>query len=219
MTLVDGGAELTQHATLGRWYAHGEQLLGGACPIGLVADGGYVEPISQRSWSQLLADDECAHGRLAGDPTKPCGCWPTELPGFTLAIAPERELLEPTAVVHAATPDLMSVLTPRKEPLMLTAAPERLALPPGLPAPFGVKLDGTPRKRPGRKPKPVPAPEPDPVRMAIEAAANLEPVALVRPTSVVHLTDSSLLSKIVLDIDAEIARLEAAKARLLEVAT
>ncbi len=25
-----------------------------------------------------LADDECDHGRLAGDRTPPCGCWPTE---------------------------------------------------------------------------------------------------------------------------------------------
>lgn len=26
-----------------------------------------------------LADDECQHGRLAGDRTAPCGCWPGEL--------------------------------------------------------------------------------------------------------------------------------------------
>lgn len=25
-----------------------------------------------------LADDECPHGRLAGDKTPACGCWPTE---------------------------------------------------------------------------------------------------------------------------------------------
>lgn len=24
--------------------------------------------------------DECGHGRLPGDPTRPCGCWPSELP-------------------------------------------------------------------------------------------------------------------------------------------
>jgi hypothetical protein len=25
-----------------------------------------------------LADNECQHGRLPGDPTKACGCWPQE---------------------------------------------------------------------------------------------------------------------------------------------
>ncbi len=25
-----------------------------------------------------LADHECAHGRLPGDRTRTCGCWPTE---------------------------------------------------------------------------------------------------------------------------------------------
>lgn len=28
--------------------------------------------------SQLDAVNECRHGRLAGDRTPPCGCWPTE---------------------------------------------------------------------------------------------------------------------------------------------
>lgn len=26
-----------------------------------------------------MADMECMHGRLAGDETRPCGCWPDEL--------------------------------------------------------------------------------------------------------------------------------------------
>ena len=33
----------------------------------------------RRTWLlPALADFECEHGRLAGDPTEPCGCWPTE---------------------------------------------------------------------------------------------------------------------------------------------
>ena len=39
---------------------------GGVCPIeaGLIGQ---------------LADNECKHGRLPGDRTPKCGCWPTEL--------------------------------------------------------------------------------------------------------------------------------------------
>jgi hypothetical protein len=144
---------------------------------------------------------------------------------------PPAEVLEATSVAHPGTPDLMSILTPRKEPLMLVSAPERLALTVGertaLPAPeapHGVKLDGKPRKsragrKPKAKPKAKPAPvvrEPDPVREAIEVAALIElPAPAV--TSLVHLTASPLLARIVSDIDAEIARLQQARARLLAV--
>ena len=38
---------------------------GGACPI----EAGLLG---------RLADHECAHGRLPGDPTPKCGCWPQE---------------------------------------------------------------------------------------------------------------------------------------------
>jgi hypothetical protein len=102
--------------------------------------------------SLATADYECEHGRLGGDPTPACGCWRSELPA-------------PTAVVHVTTPDLISILTPKEAPLMLTAAPERAALPAGTPeAPFGLKADGTPRKRPA----------PSPERMAKMLAARKE---------------------------------------------
>ena len=46
-------------------YRAALQLTGGACPIeaGLLGN---------------LADHECRHGRLPGDGTPPCGCWPEE---------------------------------------------------------------------------------------------------------------------------------------------
>jgi hypothetical protein len=54
------------------------------------------------------------------------------------------------------------------------------------------------------------------VREAIEVAALIElPAPAV--TSLVHLTASPLLARIVSDIDAEIARLQQARARLLAV--
>lgn len=198
VTLVDGGAPVREVGwvqTETGSYVDESAAIGRLCGMG---------------WSFADADLECAHGRLAGDPTKPCGCWPTEAPDFKR---------EPTRVVHVATPDLMNILT-RKEPLMLNTGPERLALPAG--PPYGYKLDGTPRKsRAGRTPgkrltvvNPI-VPEPDPVRDAIEAAANLP--APPAPTAVAHVTTGTLLAKVIEDFDAEIARLQAAKATLLAV--
>lgn len=46
-------------------YAEARRQCGGSCPI----EAGQLG---------RLADNECKHGRLAGDPTAPCGCWPTE---------------------------------------------------------------------------------------------------------------------------------------------
>jgi hypothetical protein len=180
-------------------------------------------PILDRRPGLPFADDECLHGRLAGDPTPACGCWLSEV---------EPEILEPTSVEHPPTPDLMSTLTPRKEPLMLTGAqhdalaqdryehvpagelPERLALPAPeaasaaelapLVAPYGFKANGTPRKRP--------APSPERVAKMLAARGT-------KTTRVVHATTPELLTRIVEDIDAEIARLQAAKAKLLAVVT
>jgi hypothetical protein len=165
--------------------------------------------------SLATADYECEHGRLGGDPTPACGCWRSELPA-------------PTVVVHVTTPDLISILTPKEAPLMLTAAPERAALPAGTPeAPFGLKANGTPRKRPApspermakmlaaRKPKtaePVPAPEPTNAEV-LQGIADR--VANLHPTTIVHVTSSPLLKRIIAEIDDEIARLQSAKDALL----
>jgi hypothetical protein len=35
------------------------------------------DPIESGAWGKL-ADNECKHGRLPGDSTEPCGCWPQE---------------------------------------------------------------------------------------------------------------------------------------------
>lgn len=60
-------------------YQHGVRALGGACPIEMIESGGFASPIRETgALHELLADNECAHGRLAGDPTDRCGCWPGE---------------------------------------------------------------------------------------------------------------------------------------------
>ena len=46
---------------------------GGACPI----ESGVLG---------RLADNECAHGRLAGDRSAKCGCWPQEKNAPVIAI-------------------------------------------------------------------------------------------------------------------------------------
>lgn len=104
-----------------------------------VAEGGV--PLMAHHPGLPFADDECAHGRLPGDRTRPCGCWPGEVP------------------------DLMSTLKAAKEAATMTNDPE---------APWGRKKDGSPKARPGRRPKaeqptlaavpdpPAPEPEPDP---------------------------------------------------------
>lgn len=46
-------------------YRAGLRVTGGACPI----EAGVIG---------RLADHECRHGRLPGDRTRPCGCWPEE---------------------------------------------------------------------------------------------------------------------------------------------
>lgn len=70
----------------------------------------------------LLADDECAHGRLATDPTPPCGCWPNELhtEPEELVVTAITEAHHGSSATDAADPD----------------------------APYGRKADGTPRKKP-----------------------------------------------------------------------
>jgi hypothetical protein len=184
--------------------------------------------------SLASADYECEHGRVGGDPTPACGCWRSELPA-------------PTVVVHVTTPDLISILTPKEAPLMLTAAPERAALPAGTPeAPFGVKLDGTPRKsRAGRPVKLAPAPKlPPELELASAQPTPAEPTPPAEPTraeilgdiaervadvyvpapkpsivQIVHATNAPLLRRIIAEIDDEIARLEAAKAALIGVIT
>ena len=46
-------------------YEAGLNVTGGTCPI----EAGVIG---------RLADHECRHGRLPGDRTCPCGCWPAE---------------------------------------------------------------------------------------------------------------------------------------------
>lgn len=46
-------------------YRAAAKVSGGACPIECGTFG-------------RLADNECRHGRLDGDRSTPCGCWPSE---------------------------------------------------------------------------------------------------------------------------------------------
>ncbi|MGN6167719.1 MAG: hypothetical protein ACTHQQ_06060 [Solirubrobacteraceae bacterium] len=64
---------------------------GGPCPIEAGALG-------------RLADHECSHGRLPGDRTPLCGCWPQEQnyvrpPGQTRAPATRNGDMNPTPVM------------------------------------------------------------------------------------------------------------------------
>lgn len=51
-----------------------------------------------------LADHECQHGRLPGDRTPPCGCWPNEPDPAPVALfpVPDPILVVPTREVLAA---------------------------------------------------------------------------------------------------------------------
>lgn len=40
-----------------------------------------------------LADNECSHGRLRGDRTAPCGCWPGEARPVLAKLAPTPDLI------------------------------------------------------------------------------------------------------------------------------
>jgi hypothetical protein len=47
-----------------------------------------------------LADHECHHGRLPGDPTPECGCWPTAHQATVIAL--DRALRAPRASTRRA---------------------------------------------------------------------------------------------------------------------
>lgn len=197
---VEGGATTE---TLAERYREGERALDGACPLDFLADGGFCAPITHPSM-RLLADNECEHGRLPGDRldgeapnwphAHPCGCWPSELPRVTPVARPSIDL------------------TP-KEPLMLTVTtPERAAeeaapeVVPAVAAPAEVAAEATPDDAESR------------VREALAAAANVAPpTPRRRVTPVAHVTTNTMLGRIVADLDAEIARLQAARDALAEV--
>jgi hypothetical protein len=65
-------------------YRAAQQITGGACPI----EAGIIG---------RLVDLECRHGRMPGDDTAPCGCWPQE----GAAPAPTDDQASPPAA-HAA---------------------------------------------------------------------------------------------------------------------
>lgn len=57
-------------------YREAAAIIGG-CPLEYAAEGG--TPLIHRArLHELLADNECVHGRLPGDTTPVCGCWQTE---------------------------------------------------------------------------------------------------------------------------------------------
>lgn len=88
-------------------------------------------PVTYGTWMEAgvigkLADNECRHGRLPGDKSPACGCWP------------HHEL---------QAPDLMGVFhnATHPEDNVETTTPD---------APYGYKADGvTPRKKPAPSPE------------------------------------------------------------------
>lgn len=64
--------------------------LGGDCPIEAGALG-------------RLADNECSHGRLPGDQTPACGCWPQEITREPLPIAESLQVSEDRELVALGT--------------------------------------------------------------------------------------------------------------------
>lgn len=70
-----------------------------------------------------LVDNECPHGRLPGDATSACGCWPQE----------HEETVR--RMMRSRAP----AITTQEAGKLTEEIPD---------APFGYKADGTPRKRP-----------------------------------------------------------------------
>jgi hypothetical protein len=69
----------------------------------LTAEAGGVCPI-EAGFIGNLADNECKHGRLAGDKTPPCGCWSPHFEPMPepLAEVIELELIGPFAPARRA---------------------------------------------------------------------------------------------------------------------
>lgn len=173
-------------------------------------------------------DDECACGHIwQYGPEPPCDCpqWASmappwkqpapapkyEFPPLPLALPAPRPML----ALPAPVPDLMSTLKHAKEAAMATAIvpnPNQYDEPAGpVYAPWGLKADGSPRKRPGRRPgpqqgggrslavaPPAPTPEPDP-------DPDPDPVA-----GAVAVIDAEM-ARVRMERDAELARLAQAR--------
>lgn len=73
--------------SLAERYRAGEHALGGACPMGLLSDGGYCSPLNDTTnLFALLADNEL-----------PCGCLPGFPHGSMCQAAPPEPVSEPAA--------------------------------------------------------------------------------------------------------------------------
>lgn len=56
-------------------------------PSAADADGAVAD---KPLFGPYLADHECTHGRLPGDRSEPCGCWPQERKRAIAVISPEK---------------------------------------------------------------------------------------------------------------------------------
>ena len=70
-------------------YRKAMRQAGGACPI----ESGVLG---------RLADNECDHGRLPGDRSRKCGCWPQEDTTVIALTRPQRAQPPPGGVKRAA---------------------------------------------------------------------------------------------------------------------
>jgi hypothetical protein len=162
--------------------------LNGSCPI----ESGYIGKI---------ADNECSHGRLPGDRTRPCGCWP------------HYEYYRDPTVHERAVLAILSAPAITQEAMTL---PDEAINE----APFGRKADGTPRKRPR------PAWLDDPVRAEAAAAKRRKKTPAAEPAASNGAEPAlsqretgellQMLDRIEAEFDARITEIDAEEARLRE---
>jgi hypothetical protein len=198
-----GAACPTPHDALAPYRAWVDSLEGedpvDPDPIEVMAHGGHCQPLTRYPIHELSADLECAHGRVPIE-----GC--------------EHGCHEPKPFVRPApakppSPDLMQTLHDAKEQMMDAPNPD---------APFGHKADGTPRKRPAPTAEQLAAATAGRAKAraakANSAGAVLGAVLAPTPVTTEGPAQSPVLGRMVTELDAEIARLTAARDALAALA-
>jgi hypothetical protein len=176
-------------------------------PLEVLAHGGHCQPLTRHPIHAKSADLECEHFYLPSDGC-PHGCF------VNGRYVPTEQ--------RASTPDLMTTFQRAKEKAMQTAPPipapvsQENDTDVAPDAPFGYKTDGTPRKRP--------APSAEQLRKAAAGRAKAAAArnGRQRPEPAPAVTEgpahSPVLERMIAELDAEIARLTAARDALVALA-